>query len=119
MKRQKCIVSKEHKASFSYALIAVEGDWVDVGREDLDMPGWFWCKNSKGVEMWAPYTYLEIKEAEGIFKQDYNSVELNAKVGDIVQYLGETLGWVECLDNFWRYGWIPKDKLTNIIETPL
>jgi hypothetical protein len=114
MKRQKYLVVNEHKASFSYSLIAVEGDRVDVGREDPEMPGWYWCKDSKGVEMWVPSTYLEIDGARGIFNQDYNSVELNVKIGDIVQHLGETLGWVECLDKLWSYGWIPKNKLTKI-----
>ncbi len=112
--RQKYRVTNEHKASFSYSMKAIEGDQVDVGREDPEMPGWFWCKDSKGVEMWVPSTHLKINQALGIFNQDYNSVELNAKVGDIVQYIGEALGWVECLDNMWRYGWIPKDKLVSI-----
>ena len=112
MKRKKYLVIKEHKATFSYTLNAVEDDLVEVGREDHEMPGWFWCKDSKGVEMWVPSTHLEISGTRGIFNQDYNSVELNAKVGDMVQHLGETLGWVECLDNLWRYGWIPKNKLT-------
>jgi len=29
----------------------------------------------------------------------------------VIQYIGEALGWVECLDSAWRYGWVPLDKL--------
>jgi len=112
MKRQRYLVTREHRASFAYAMIAVEGDEVAVGREDSEMPGWFWCKDSKGVEMWVPSTHLDIDGDRGVFIQDYNSVELNVRVGDVVQYLGEVLGWAECLDIGWRYGWVPMDKLT-------
>lgn len=114
MKRPRYRVTKEHKASFTYALIAVEGDEVTVGREDPEMPGWFWCKNKKGVEMWVPRTHLRIEGQLGHFTQDYNSTELDAKMGESVQVLGETMGWAECLDDEWRYGWIPLTKLERL-----
>ena len=116
MKRLKYRVAKDHQASFAYAMIFAEGDEVSVGREDPEMPGWFWCRDSKGVEMWVPSSYIDIEGSRGKFNQNYNSMELNAKVGDVVQFLGEALGWVECLNHEWRYGWIPKDKLTKIQE---
>ena len=112
MKRPIYRVAKEHKASFTYAMVAAEGDVVFVGKEDPEMPGWFWCKDAKTMEMWVPETHLEIKGARGVFNQPYKSVELNAVVGDVVQFLGESLGWAECLDKEWKYGWIPLAKLT-------
>ncbi len=112
MGRPKYRVVKEHKASFTYAMLASEGDVVTIGKEDPEMPGWFWCKDTKGVEMWVPYTHLAIVGKKARFTQDYNSSELNASVGDCVQFLGETLGWAECLDSQWRYGWIPTSKLS-------
>ena len=114
MKRAKYRVAKEHKASFGYAMKAVEGDVVHIGREDPEMPGWFWCKDAKGVEMWVPQTQLAIKGAEGRFTRDYNSTELSVSVGETVQILGKTLGWAECLDGEWRYGWIPLNKLEKL-----
>jgi hypothetical protein len=114
MKRPKYRVTKGHKASFTYALIAVEGDEVTIGREDPEMPGWYWCKNQNGVEMWIPRTHLRIEGQRGHFTQDYNSTELSVDVGEVVQVLGESLGWAECLDHNWRYGWIPTDKLVKL-----
>ena len=111
MKRPLYRVAREHTASFTYAMVASEGDVVSVGREDSEMPGWFWCKDSKSVEMWVPSTHLRIDETKGVFNQPYNSIELTVEVGDVVQLLGETLGWAECLDGKWRYGWVPSDKL--------
>jgi hypothetical protein len=43
-----------------------------------------------------------------------NSVELDAQPGEEVQYLGEALGWAECLNSEWRYGWLPLNKLEKI-----
>jgi hypothetical protein len=111
MKRPKYRVVKDHKASFTYALFAVEGDEVSMGKEDLEMPGWFWCKSKNGVEMWVPNTHLKITDKTGYFTQDYNSTELDAKVDESVQVIGESLGWAECLNGEWRYGWIPLNKL--------
>jgi hypothetical protein len=114
MVRPKFIVTKEHKATFNYALTAKSGDTVKVGKEDEEMPGWYWCKDKVGVEAWIPKTYLEIHEDHGIFLQDYNSVELDAQPGEEVQYLDETLGWAECLNSEWKYGWLPLHKIEKI-----
>ncbi len=113
MKRRKYLVIESHMASFNYAMVAAEGEEVSIGREDPEMPGWFWSKNVMGIEMWVPKTYLKIRGGKGVFTQDYNSTEITASVGEHVQYLGETLGWIECLDRKWRYGWIPSVKLTR------
>jgi len=114
MVRPKFYVKQEHKASFPYALIAEEGDQVTVGKEDPEMPGWYWCKDKEGVEAWIPKTYLKVKGDKAVFIQDYNSIELDAQPGEKVQYLGKALGWAECLNNEWRYGWLPLNKLEKI-----
>jgi hypothetical protein len=114
MNKQLYKVTKEHKPSFEQAIKAEKGEEVTVGKEDKDMPGWFWCKNRIGVEAWVPETMLEIQGTQGVFTIDYDSTELKVKEGEIVEYLGETLGWVECLKNDREYGWIPKDKLEKI-----
>ena len=94
-------------------MVAREGDVVTVGKEDSEMPGWFWCKDADGVEAWIPRTHIDIEDGRGVFNQDYNSIELDAQPGETVQFLGESLGWVECLNREWKYGWIPRDKLAR------
>jgi hypothetical protein len=116
MPRQLFRVTQEHKASYSYSLIAETGDEAKVGNEDPEMPGWYWCTDVKGVNAWVPKTYLEIYGDTAVFNQPYNSVEHNAQPGEIMQYLGEALGWVECLNKEWKYGWIPAEKLEKIGE---
>ena len=107
-------VIEEHKASFDYAFISGKGESVSVGKEDHEMPGWFWCKNATGLEAWIPNTHIDITDETAVFNQPYNSVEHNARPGEIVQCLGESLGWVECLNEKWVYGWIPAPKLEKV-----
>ena len=95
-------------------MVAREGDVVTVGKEDSEMPGWFWCKDADGVEAWIPRTHIDIEDGRGVFNQDYNSIELDTQPGETVQFLGESLRWVECLNREWKYGWIPRDKLKRI-----
>ncbi len=40
--------------------------------------------------------------------------ELGIELPDAPQYLGESLGWVECLNEKWVYGWIPAPKLEKV-----
>ena len=108
--RPLCRVIKEHKASFPKAMIAQVGDIVERGREDPEMPGWYWCKDKNCMEAWIPETHLN----GSVFNQPYNSIELSVQSGEIVQYLGESLGWAECLNKDWIYGWIPLEKMERI-----
>jgi hypothetical protein len=104
-------VIKPYKASFPHALIAEKGDKVSVGREDREMKGWYWCKDVNGMKAWIPETHFDTKGSEGVFNQPYNSIEHTVELDEIVQYLGESLGWTECLNKEWKYGWIPSEKL--------
>jgi len=112
--RQLYKVIKSHKASFPEALIANRSDRVKVGREDPEMAGWYWCQDIKGMEAWIPKTHLDINGEYAVFNQPYNSIEHTVEVGEIVQYLGESLDWIECLNKEWKYGWIPTPKLEKI-----
>ena len=107
-------VTKEHKASFPKAMITEKGERVKVGKEDTEMPGWYWCKDVHGMEAWIPNTHIDIDASEAVFNQPYNSIEHTVELGEIVQYLGESLGWIECLNKEWKYGWIPSTKLEKI-----
>ena len=107
-------VIEDHKASFPDALIASKGDKLVVGREDPEMKGWYWCKDTSGMEAWIPETHIDINGATAVFNQPYNSIEHTVEPGETVQYLGESLGWIECLNKKWKYGWIPSNKLEKI-----
>ncbi len=114
--RQLYRVIEDHKATFDFSFIADKGETLDVGKEDDEMPKWYWCKNNAGLEAWIPETHIAIKGKTAIFNQPYNSTEHNVKPGEIVQFIGESLGWIECLNSEWKYGWIPLTKVEICTE---
>ena len=109
-KTMKLKVTKPHKASFDYNVIFKRGDKVKVGREDPEMPGWYWCKDKNGVESWIPEEYLGISGEEGTITTDYDTGELTVEQGEVFEYVTEVKYWTLCRDQD-REGWIPTENL--------
>ncbi len=112
--RQLYRVVEEYKAIFDFAFIAEKDETISVIKEDLETHKWYWCKNTSGLEAWIPGSHIEIDGKTATFNQPYNSQEQPAKPGEVVQYLGEFFGWVECLNSEWKYGWIPTNNLEKM-----
>jgi len=104
-------VQKAHKASFDYSVVFRKGDKVRVGREDPEMPGWYWCEDKDGVWSWIPEEYLKRDGAEGLVTHDYDTTELTVKAGDILEYVTEVKFWTLCRAHDGREGWVPTIKL--------
>jgi hypothetical protein len=107
-------VVKAHKASFDYSIVFKKGDKVKVGREDPEMPGWFWCENEDGVWSWVPKEYLDIYDKEGMITHDYDTTELTTAVGDTLEYLTEVKFWTLCRTSYGKKGWVPTRNLRRI-----
>ena len=58
-------VVERHDASFPYSMVVKEGDEVEVGREDPEMPGWLWCTNAEGISGWVPDVYIRVEGEKG------------------------------------------------------
>ena len=115
MKSVKLRVKAPHKASFGYSVVFRKGDRVEVGREDTEMPGWFWCMNKDGVWSWIPHEYLSRSDSEGTITHDYDTTELTVAVGEILEYLGEVRFWTFCRTSDGRKGWVPTKNLERVI----
>jgi hypothetical protein len=109
-------VKAAHKASFDYSVAFEKGDKVKVGKEDPEMPGWFWCMNKDGVWSWIPHEYLAIRDSEGTITHDYDTTELTVAVGEILEYLREVSFWTFCRTSDDRKGWVPTKNLERVCE---
>ena len=107
-------VRKAHKASFDYSVVFRKGDKVKIGREDPEMPGWYWCEDKDGVWSWIPEEYLDRDGAKGRVTHDYDTTELTVKVGDILEYVTDVKFWTLCRAHDDREGWVPTAKLTRM-----
>jgi len=103
-------VVKPHEASFDYNVFFKRGDKVKVGREDPEMPGWYWCENHEGVWSWIPEEYLDIDGEEGTITTDYDTGELTVEPGEVFEYVAEVEYWTLCRDRD-REGWVPTENL--------
>ncbi len=111
---EKLRVVKRHDASFPYSMVVREGDEIDVGREDPEMPGWHWCTNAEGVSGWVPDSYIRIESNKGRVVVDYDTIELTVEVGETLEYIKETKGWAWCRNGEGEHGWVPLDKVEEI-----
>ena len=104
-------VVKPHKASFDYSVAFEKGDRVKVGREDPEMPGWWWCENEDGVWSWVPEEYLERRGRDGVITHRYETGELTVDEGDTLEYVTEVHLWTLCGAWDGRVGWVPTANL--------
>ena len=107
-------VIKAHKASFNYSVVFKKGDKVRAGREDPDMPGWFWCENKDGVWSWIPEEYLDRTGAKGTITHNYDTTELTVDVGDVLDYVTEVKFWTLCRTHDRKKGWVPTADLERV-----
>ena len=116
MKSMKLRVKVPHKASFDYSVVFEKGDKVKVGKEDPEMPGWFWCENKEGVWSWVPQEYLTREGSVGMITQSYDTTELTVEIGETLECLREVGLWTFCRTADGRKGWVPTKKLERICE---
>ncbi|OGD54572.1 hypothetical protein A3K81_00850 [Candidatus Bathyarchaeota archaeon RBG_13_60_20] len=111
MSRVFLTVVKPHIASFDYSVPFSRGDRVEVGREDPEMPGWYWCKDRRGVHSWVPEEYLERRGDDGVITEAYDTQELNVEAGETLGYVTEVRHWTLCTARDGRVGWVPTANL--------
>jgi len=104
-------VVKPHKASFDFSVAFKKGDKVKVGREDPDMPGWYWCENDDGVWSWVPDEYLDRKGPVGTITEEYDTGELTVEEGEVLEHVTEVHLWTLCRTRDGREGWVPTANL--------
>ena len=114
MNCEKCKVLKEHRSSFPNPLIVKKGEILTVGDQKTEEVGWIWCINKEGNGCWAPQDYISITGNRAEFLQDYNSIELNVNVGQILSIQTEAQGWIWVIDERQNTGWIPKRNVEII-----
>jgi len=108
--KMKLRVVRPHEASFDYNVVFKTGDKVKVGREDPEMPGWYWCENHMGVWSWIPEEYVDIDGEEGTITTGYDTGELTVEPGEVFEHVAEVKYWTLCRDVVWE-GWTPTENL--------
>ena len=112
----KCVVIFKHDSHYPNPIEFRHGDYVNIGRQDDEFPGWIWVTTDDGNQGWAPIQYLRIDDSDktAIAIQDYTARELNTTSGELLKLHFELngWGWVENQNN--ECGWVPMQSLKRM-----
>lgn len=78
-------------------------------------PNWIYCKKLGSEEAgWVPLQILEKEGATAVVKEDYSAIEMNVVEGEVVNGLKRLNGWIWCIRDDGKEGWIPEENLSII-----
>ena len=89
------------RASYDPALRVAAGEPLVVGHRDDEWPGWVWCL-AGGLGGWLPEEVV----GDGRARADFDTRELTAAEGDVLEPLGWRSGWTWCRGRNGE-GWVP------------
>lgn len=105
-------VVREYRAQYPDPITVRAGDRVQVGKDDPDFPGWWWCTGPDGRAGWVPDQLLRREGQEAVMLRDYTARELSVDTGAEVT-VGEAMnGWIWVTAADGQAGWIPGTCLT-------
>jgi len=108
---REAIAVRAYQRAYVVPLIAPAGGTITVLRRDPDWPGWIWAKGEDAIEAWVPESWLSFSCNTGVFKKDYNSIELSFQAGEHLTLLVEESGWYWARNAAGDYGWVRADYL--------
>jgi len=105
-------VITEHKASYPYSVEFRIGEKVTVSDKRED--GWVWCTNKDRIGAWVPEKCLIQEDHTGTMLCEYSSTELTVMAGERLKLIKEESGWVLCVNQKGKEGWIPCNKVRKL-----
>jgi hypothetical protein len=116
VKPKKYRVTKEYKSPYPDPKGFQEGEQVEIGDEytdDPDWKNWVWCKGKNNKHAWVPIQYLTISKGNGIFKRNYNALELSVNEGEELTVYEEINGFGMAEKVNGAKGWVPMRNITQ------
>lgn len=95
------------RASYAYTVRLHSGEHVTVVPRESEWPGWQWCANAEGEEAWVPAVLLDLRGDRATVLNDYDSTELDVRVGEALLLGDRQAGWVWCRSGDGSEGWLP------------
>ncbi len=112
-------MTKRYDSPYPDPIVFQKGDGVEIGNEftdDPDWKNWVWCKGKNGKQAWVPVQYLILQGERGIFRRDYNALELSVSEGERLWVYEEINGFGMAEKADGKKGWVPLRNLGIEIE---
>jgi hypothetical protein len=100
-------IVQDYTAQYAAPIRVSAGEFVKVGRQDEEYPGWWWCVGANGKEGWVPGAILELHGNDGVVLRDYDSTELDVRTGEEVLLHEQINGWSKVTNARGDSGWVP------------
>jgi SH3-like domain-containing protein len=98
-------------AQYPDAIRFAAGERVQVGRDDPEFPGWFWCGSQAGGEGWVHQSFLDGIAGEVIAVEDYSADELTVAEGECGTLIRRLDAWACVRLESGEQGWVPESHL--------
>jgi hypothetical protein len=103
-------VIRDYKSPYPDPIVFQKGEKVKVTKEfkeDPDWKNWIWCVGDNKKEAWAPKQYISIDGTNGVFKKDYNAMELTVQIGERLAVYEIINGFGMSENTNGIKGWVP------------
>lgn len=110
-------VIEAYQSPYPSPIIFHAGEQVTVGKEfgeDPEWKDWVWCEGQRGNQAWAPKQFLEVEAGTGVFKTEYNALELSVSTGEVLKVYDIVNGFAMAEKSDGRLGWVPLKNLSQI-----
>ncbi|QWP78483.1 SH3 domain-containing protein [Lysobacter sp. K5869] len=104
-------VIAEHRAPDRPAIRIARGDALSLGERDADWPQFVWAVQADGLGGWAPASLFDAQRGPATALADYDTLELDADAGQVLQLRDELAQWWWARDARGREGWVPARAL--------
>lgn len=114
-------VTEAYRSPYPGPIIFHAGEQVTLGKEfneDPDWMDWVWCEGQRGNKAWAPKQFLEMEAGKGVFKTEYNALELSVSVGEVLIVHDVVNGFAMAEKSDGSLGWVPLKNLRQVESPP-
>jgi uncharacterized protein YgiM (DUF1202 family) len=102
-------IMQEYHIQYVDPIEVTAGDKVMVELEDVEFPGWVWCRTADGRQGWVPIELLLKQDSgEAIVRQTYSARELAVQPGEDVVIVDSRHGWLQIRNSAGECGWVPE-----------
>ena len=107
-------VLADYQAAYSDPITLHNGEELQLSGQQDNWHGWIWlwCTNQAGKSGWVPECYVEKYGNKGRALCDYDAMELSVFVGDVLLIEKEESGWLWCLTQHGKSGWVPAEHVS-------
>ena len=93
------------------------GAAVQVERDDLEYPGWFWCRMPSRKEGWVHRSFLAACAGTTTSVRAYSAKELTVTGGEHGKLIQLLDGWAYIRLDTGDEGWIPQSHISAYDDT--